>query len=276
MIDVKDICFAYNGAPVLKDLSFSVKTGEFMGIIGPNGAGKSTLLKLMDRIILPLSGEINLQDKPLTVYPRKALARLIGFVPQELTSAFRYSARDIVLMGRFPYQRPFGFETPHDIRIATEAMHLTDCYDLRMRNFLNLSGGERQRVVLASALAQEPQILLLDEPTTALDIKHQIHFYEILKKLQQDKRMTILTVTHDVNLAAQFCQRIMVIKEGTLVADGEVRRVLTKDILEKVYETSVLIVSHPVSGLPVILPGLTNKRFLSSSNERSKHTPDMK
>ncbi len=254
MIKVEDLGFSYNGAQVLSRLDFSVAAGEFLGIIGPNGAGKSTMLKLLDRILLPKTGRIMIKGRLLRNYSRRELARVIGFVQQEFSSTFNFSVMDIVLMGRFPYQKAFGFESERDLEIAVQAMHATDCYNLRKRNFLNLSGGERQRVVLASALTQEPEILLLDEPTTALDLKHQVHFYDILKKLQREKGMTILTVTHDVNLAAQFCDRILVIKNGMMVADGTVDQVIHKSILENVYETPMEIVRHPHSGLPVILP----------------------
>ncbi len=255
MISARQLEFSYNGDPVLQDLSFSIGNGEFVGIIGPNGAGKSTLLKLLNRILPPGRGEILLDDKKLSAYSRKALARLIGFVPQEFTTAFNFSVMDIVMMGRFPHQGVFGLENEADYRIASESMAATDCYSLRKRNFLTLSGGERQRVVLASALTQQPRILLLDEPTNALDLRHQIHFYRILRKLQQEKGMTILSVTHDVNLAAQFCRRILVIKSGRLIADGPVQEVLQQRILQPVYDTPIRVVPHPESGLPVILPG---------------------
>ncbi|GAB4374122.1 MAG: Fe3+-hydroxamate ABC transporter ATP-binding protein FhuC [Calditrichia bacterium] len=254
MIDVHELNFAYNGTPILKELSFSVKKGEFVGIIGPNGAGKSTLLKLLDGILFPQSGSITIDDKPLGQFNRRALAQMIGFVPQEFTTAFNFTALEIVLMGRFPYQRAFGFESAQDREIACQAMQTTDCWYLRDRGILTLSGGERQRVVLASALAQSPKILLLDEPTTALDLKHQVHFYRILTKLRQENNLTILTVTHDINLTAQFCQRILILKEGQLVADGAVDQVIQKEILESVYETPMHIFPHPVSKLPVVLP----------------------
>ncbi len=254
MISLKDINFSYNGDQVLRELSFVVEEGEFLGIIGPNGAGKSTLLKLLNRVLLPQSGEICLQGKPLDDYSRRRLAQIIGFVPQQFSAAFRFSVQEIVLMGRFPHQSAFGWESETDIRIAEEAMTATDCYHLRERDFFSLSGGEQQRVVLASALAQQPQILLLDEPTTALDLKHQLHFFRILQDLQREKKMTILTVTHDVNLAARFCRRILALKDGRMVADGAVKTVLTKEIVQTIYETPVEIVAHPRDGLPVILP----------------------
>lgn len=256
MIHVDNISFAYNGVMVIHDISFSVGDGEFIGIIGPNGAGKSTLLKLLDRLIRPVSGRILLNGKALKNFTQKELARLVGFVQQDFTSAFNFTALEIVLMGRFPYQRTFAFDSGEDLRVAKEAMITTDCFHLGQRNFMTLSGGERQRVVLASALAQEPKILLLDEPTNALDLKHQLHFYRILTQLQRDKGITILSVTHDVNLASQFCGRMLVVKNGKILADGQIKQVLNKEILQKVYDTPLEIIPHPDSELPVILPGL--------------------
>jgi len=255
MIKAEHLTFAYNATPMVDDLSFSIGSGEMVGIIGPNGAGKSTLLKLLDRILVPAAGMVLILGKRLQAYSRRELARGIGLVPQGFTTAFNYSAGEIVMMGRFPHQPSFGFDTEHDRKIATEAMQATDCYELRERNFLTLSGGERQRVVLASALAQEPQILLLDEPTSALDLRHQVHFYRILQKLSREQGMTVLTVTHDVNLAAQFCPRILVLKNGRIVADGGVSEVLQKEILEAVYQTPLQVIRHPQTGLPVILTG---------------------
>ncbi len=255
MIGAENINFSYNGERVLAEVNFEIDRGEFVGIIGPNGAGKSTLMKLLDRIHVPKSGKILLQNRDLRTYTRKDLAKIIGFVSQEFPSYFDFTAREIVLMGRFAHQKVFGFETENDWQIVKEAMNATDCYSLRHRNFQSLSGGEKQRIILASALAQEPEILLLDEPTTALDLKHQLHFYEILKKLQSEKRMTILTVTHDINLAGQFCDRLLVFKHGRIVADGNVDSVMQKELLESVYETSVELVLHPSSRLPVVLPG---------------------
>jgi iron complex transport system ATP-binding protein len=257
MISVKDVTFSYNGAQVLSGLTFEVPAGEFLGIIGPNGAGKSTLMKLLDRILLPGSGEIFLEGRALQLYSRKELARLIGYLQQEFSTSFDFSVLEMVLMGRFPYQRMLAMDSPEDLRIATQAMQATDCEYLRERSYLTLSGGERRRVILASALAQQPGVLLLDEPTTALDLKHQLHIYRILKKLQQENGMTILSVTHDINLAAQFCRRILVLKQGKIVADGSAAKVLRKEILEDVYETPIEIMAHPESGLPVILPGLS-------------------
>jgi len=254
MIRFDNVFFGYNHQPVLKKLDFSIAAGEFVGLIGPNGAGKSTLLKLINRLIIPTSGHITLRSKALRSYFPRELARLIGYVQQDFSTSFNYTALDIVLMGRFPHQKALAFDSAEDVRIALQAMQITDCHYLKDRDFHSLSGGEKQRVVLASALAQEPQILLLDEPTSALDLKHQIQFYQILLKLKQERNMTILTVTHDINLAAQFCKRIIILKEGVIVADGLTGEIMQQEVLQHTYEIPIRIMSHPANDLPLIFP----------------------
>ncbi len=255
MITVQNIDFAYHDWPVLREIRFSLSRGEFLAVIGPNGAGKSTLLKLLDGILQPQQGRVLLKDRPLAEYSRRQLARLVGYVPQEFPAAFHFTVQEVVLMGRFPYQPLLGGTRAEDYRVAREAMQITDCLHLSERHFTTLSGGEKQRVILASALCQEPEVLLLDEPTTALDLKHQVHFYRILRQLQRDHKLTIVVVTHDVNLAGLFAERVLVLKEGRVVADGPVETVLTRERLEAVYETPLTLVKHPLSGTPVVLPG---------------------
>ena len=189
----------------------------------------------------------------LTEFNRKSLARIIGFVAQEFKAAFNFTVYEIVLMGRYPYLSPFSNESESDRKIIKTVMEETDVWQFRERSFSDLSGGERQRVVLASALAQEPQILLLDEPTTALDIKHQVRFYEILKRLQAEKGITIVTVTHDINLAARFCSRLIAMKDGKIAADNTPQNILEKPLIESIYEVDVEIMPHPVDGKPMLV-----------------------
>ncbi len=252
MIEIQNLSFSYSEELVVKDVSFSVSDGEFVGIIGPNGAGKSTLLKLMDGILQPKKGDIFLQEKRHGDYTRKQLAKIIGFVPQNFTTAFSYSVSDIVLMGRFAHLSAFSSEGVVDHRIVEKSMQSTDVWHFRKRPFAELSGGEKQRAVLASALAQEPRILLLDEPTSSLDIKYQRQFYSILHELQQSKALTIIVVTHDINLAARYCQRLILLKKGEVVEDGSPQKVITKKIMESAYEVEVEILSHPIDGKPLL------------------------
>jgi len=252
MITIKNLSFAYSDEPVVDKVTFSIEESEFVGIIGPNGAGKSTLLKLMDGILPLQAGEIQLQNKPLQEYARKQLAKLIGFVPQNFTTAFSYSVNDIVLMGRYPHLSSFSSENIKDHQIVERSMKSTDVWHFRQRQFEELSGGEKQRVVLASALAQEPQILLLDEPTSSLDIKYQQQFYSILQELQQSRGLTIVVVTHNINLAAHYCRRLILLKSGKIIADGTAEKVITKKMMESVYEVGVEILSHPKDGKPLL------------------------
>jgi iron complex transport system ATP-binding protein len=252
MINIKSLSFAYSEEVVVNEVSFSISDGEFVGIIGPNGAGKSTLLKLMDGILHPKMGKIQLKEKLLDEYSRKQLAKMIGFVPQNFTTAFSYSVNDVVLMGRYPHLSAFSSESAEDYKIVEKSMKSTDVWQFKQRQFGNLSGGEKQRVVLASALAQEPQILLLDEPTSSLDIKYQYQFYNILQELQQSSGLTIVVVTHDINLAARYCRRLILLKNGKLVDDGTPEKVITKEIMESVYEVEVEILSHPQDGKPLL------------------------
>lgn len=255
MIHALDVSFSYGANPVLEHINISISETEFVGIIGPNGAGKSTLLKIISGILTPASGSVKLRGKVLAEYQRKDLARIIGFVGQEFKAAFNFSVYEIVLMGRYPYLSPFSNETQTDRDIISAAMNETDVWQFRDRKISDLSGGEKQRVVLASALAQEPEILLLDEPTTALDIKHQMRFYEILAKLQSEKSMTIGIVTHDINLAARFCKRLVVIKDGNIAADDSPSAILNRELMETIYEVPVEIMTHPGTGKPMLISG---------------------
>jgi iron complex transport system ATP-binding protein len=253
LISIKDLKFAYDSKLIVDDISLSISDGEFIGIIGPNGAGKSTLIKLIEGILVPKAGKLLLNELPISAYKRKTLAKIVGYVPQTFSTAFEYSAYDIVMMGRFPYLSVFSSENEQDKNIVRKSMEETDIWDLRNRLFSELSGGEKQRVVLASALAQQPKMLLLDEPTAALDIKHQLHFHEILKSLQQIQQMTIVTITHDVNLATRYCDRIIVLKDGRVIADGEPSRIIDVDLISRVYGVDVTIIRHPGDGKPLLV-----------------------
>lgn len=255
MIAADRLNFAYHDTPILRDISLSIAGPQLTGLIGPNGAGKSTFLKIIAGLLTPGSGGVSLAGKSLPDYSRKALARLTGLVPQRFEAAFDFTVYEIVAMGRYPYQAPFRSESGADRQIIRRAMEETEVWQFRARPFSELSGGEQQRVVLASALAQEPQILLLDEPTSALDIKHQLRFYEILQHLPRERAMTILTVTHDINLAARFCERIVVMKQGRIVADGPPETVIEKSLLEQVYEVPVEVLTHPRDRTPLIVLG---------------------
>jgi len=253
MISVENISFAYRSDPVLRELSFNISAGEFIGIIGPNGAGKSTLLKLLNRVLTPDAGEIFLKDEPLDKYQQKELAKIVGYVPQEFKTAFNFTVREIVAMGRFPYATPFSRESAADKQIMESSMNATNVLEFKDRLFSELSGGEKQRVVLASALAQEPKILLMDEPTASLDLKYQIGFFEIVKNLQRDQNMTIVSVTHDINLVVRYCEKLFVVNEGRLVSEGSPREILNKTLIRDVFDVDVEIIEHPVDKKPFLV-----------------------
>ncbi len=253
MIEARNITFSYQQRQVLQDVSLVISPGEFVGVIGPNGAGKSTFLKLLINILHPDHGDIRLKNRLIEQYSRSTLAKTLGYVSQSFQTAFNFTAYEVVLMGRHPYLAPFASETSVDREIIRQTMSETEVWELRDRYFSELSGGEQQRVVLASALSQEPEVLLLDEPTTALDIKHQTRFYAILKHLQKEKELTLITVTHDINLAARYCQRLVVMKSGKIVADDVPEKIVTPALIETVYDVPVEVIRHPVDGRPVLM-----------------------
>ncbi len=216
-IEVDNLSFGYTPqSMILKDISFDVKSGTFLAIAGPNGAGKSTLLNLMCGILISKSGTIRIDSKTIESYKTEALAKKVAVVRQEFVPVFGFSVIETVLMARTPYFNTFGFEDKADKQIVNEALQATDTTRFAMRPLGNLSGGERQRVFIARALAQDTPILLLDEPTSFLDLKHQVKIYDLLKSAQLEKGKTIVAVTHDINLAAQYCDEILLLREHTI------------------------------------------------------------
>lgn len=256
-ITVDNISFGYDPAlPVVRDVSLTVRDGEFLTLVGPNGSGKTTLLRLLDRILIPQRGVILLGNTPITRLARAAIARRIAFVPQDNTVQFPFSVEDIVLMGRSPHTRGAAFENTRDRSVARAMMALTDVAHLADQPVTHLSGGERQRVFIARALAQEPEILLLDEPNAHLDIAHQIDVFRLIRNLNTDRRLTVVSVSHDLNLAAAFSDRIVMMVRGTVAATGAPDQVLTEGRIQEVFGTPVIVDSHPTRRTPrVSLPG---------------------
>jgi iron complex transport system ATP-binding protein len=250
-ITVDNISFGYDPAsPVVRDVSFTVRPGEFLSIVGPNGSGKTTLLRLLDRIYIPHSGSILLSDKPLAKFSRTAIAQRIAFVPQDNSIQFPFTVAEIVLMGRAPHSGGMAFENAHDRDVAHEMMRLTDIAGFADQPVTNLSGGERQRVFIARALAQQPEIILLDEPNAHLDIAHQVDIFRIIKRLNTESGLTVLSVSHDLNLAAAYSDRIAMMVGGALAALGTPAEVLTGERVHEVFRTPVIVDTHPVHGTP--------------------------
>jgi len=254
ILQLKDVSFAYHRDPVVQRISIEVEPGEFIGVLGPNGSGKSTLLKLLAGILKPDSGSVLLKEKNLADYKRKLLAQAIAWLPQEHAMAFSFRVDEIVLMGRHPYLSPLTFEGQEDYAIADQAMRTTDTTHLSARQFTDISGGEKQRVMMAAAMAQEPEVMLLDEPTTALDIKYQLEIINILKRLNRNDGMTLILAMHDLHLASRYCNRLILIDQGNIVKDGTPKEVLQKEILESVYGVQLKVFHDPEDGSILISP----------------------
>jgi iron complex transport system ATP-binding protein len=254
LIVCEQVSFAYGTIEALKNLSFAVAEGEIFGLLGPNGSGKSTVVRLLSRVLEPHGGQIRLASRDLGLYSREELARQVAVVPQETVIELPFSVLEVVLMGRSPYLGRFGFERAVDLHIAHRAMEQTGVRDLATRAIHELSGGERQRVILARALAQEPRVLLLDEPTAFLDIKHQVEVYDLVKHLSRQQGLTVIAVLHDLNLAALYCDRLALLKAGRLFALGTPERTLSYSNIKAVYETEVYIGLNDLTGKVHILP----------------------
>jgi iron complex transport system ATP-binding protein len=249
---------------VLKALTFDVRAGEVLGVIGPNGSGKTSLLKLLGKVLQAQEGTIRLFGACLESLTQCAVAQRIAFVPQDSQQIFPFTIAEVVLMGRFPHHQRHGlgslvrfdWESPDDLHLAQQAMEDMDVAHLASRSIFDVSGGERQRVMIARALAQQPRILLLDEPTAFLDLNHQVDICRILRRLNEERGLTVVLVSHDLNLASQYCDRLMLLNDGVIRHLGPPQEVICREILEAVYRCEVLIDQHPVSGLPrVTLPG---------------------
>ena len=242
----------YNNLEILKDVSFNIEKGDFTGIIGPNGSGKTTLLRTATKIIKPFKGEIFLEEKNLVDMPLKELAAIAAVVPQDTVFMFPFRVIDVVLMGRIPYINRLGFESKKDLRIAMEALEFVDSLHLRDRFIDELSGGERQRVIIAKAIAQQPRILFLDEPTSHLDIGHQIQIFELLRKMNRDSGLTIVAILHDLNLASEYCDKLIMLDEGRVKIQGNPNEVLNYRTIEDVYKTMVIVKENPITFRPHI------------------------
>lgn len=247
---------------ILEDVSFCVQQGEVLGIVGPNGSGKTSLLKVLARLLNPLQGRIDLFGQELAAMAQQEIACAVGLVPQDSQQLFPFTVAETVLMGRFPHRlrsrwtSGFGWESREDVAIAEEAMLAVDIIQLAHRAVTDLSGGERQRVMIARALAQRTKVLLLDEPTAFLDLQHQVDIGSVLVRLKEERGLTVVLVSHDLNLVSQYCDRILLLDHGRVARQGRPEDVIEPEVLESVYRCRVLVDRHPGTGLPrVTLPG---------------------
>ena len=257
IIHIKELKFSYEKSMVLDSLSFSVKAGSFFVIIGPNGSGKSTLLNLIAGIITPQSGAVEILGLSIQQYSRKKLATTISLVPQLTSVDFPFSVLDIVLMGRSPHLGILGLEQQKDVHIARQALEFTGVDHLSNRKMNHLSGGEQQRVFIARAICQDPKIILLDEPTASLDLAHQVRVMDLMEKLKQERGITVVMVSHDINLASMYGENVLLLKKGNIVKSGPPNDVINFKTLEETYGCTLLVDESPLGNYPRItqVPG---------------------
>jgi iron complex transport system ATP-binding protein len=260
VIAIRGFSFRLGKKQILRDVTFSVRRGEYLSIVGPNGAGKTTLLKCLDRIVAGGSGQIEILGRPLASYRQKELARHVSYVPQADGRVFPFTVEQFVTMGRYPYLSPFTAVSKEDHQAVRDAQQQTGTLEFADRLLDTLSGGERQKVYVAAALAQGASILLLDEPTTFLDYRHQAEIRGLLMRANREAGVTVVAVTHDVNTAALESDRIVALRDGAVVFCGTPGELMRPDVLKKIYDTPLLLVGHPGAGLPVIVPAVSQLR----------------
>jgi len=259
LVEFSNVSFAYPASAerrtrpfALSDLSLDISTGEIIGVIGPNSSGKTTLIRLLTRVLEPAAGEIRLEGVPVGRLSRTDLARRVAVVPQGLLPQFPFTVGELALMGRYPHDPGRYFESPRDRAVAHEAMAATGVLELADMPLEHLSGGERQRAVIARALAQEPRLLVLDEPTAHLDLRYQVEAAALLRRLNRERGMTILLVSHDLNLAAEVCDRLLLLNGGRPVAIGAPEAVLDEGLLASVFGCGVVVDKNETTRRPVV------------------------
>ena len=253
-IEVEALSFAYPARGVLRDISLRVDPGEIVGLVGPNGSGKTTLLRILGGLEPRYSGSVRLGGRELRSLSPRARARQLALVAQETTVSAPFSALEIVLLGRHPHLSGLAFEAEQDRAIALEALRRAGAEGLAGRNVQQLSSGERQRVLFAMALAQQPRALLLDEAGSFLDVRHQVELWDLVRALAQEEGVAVLAVLHDLNLAAEYCDRVALLQAGRIVAAGPTREVLTYANLTRVFETEVYVDVNHLTGALVVTP----------------------
>lgn len=253
-LQADSLSLAYEKITIVEQLALTITTGQITTLVGPNGCGKSTLLRGLARLLKPKAGQVVLNGRAISQMPTKTLAKQLGILPQSPAAPEGLTVYELVAQGRYPHQGFFQQWSNEDERIAQEALAITHMIDFANRPLDTLSGGQRQRAWIAMALAQDTPILLLDEPTTYLDIGHQIEVMELVQTLNRERRMTILLVLHDLNQAARYSDRMVVMQDGAIVADGSPQEMMTPQMLADVFQVRVTVVDDPVSSKPVCLP----------------------
>jgi iron complex transport system ATP-binding protein len=242
--------FRYSAAWAVKGVDLDVFPGEMLGILGPNGSGKTTLLKLLDGMLLPHEGEVLVRGKSMVALKRGEVAKVVAMVAQENFFRFAFSVLEVVLMGRFPHLGRLQFESNKDLAIAVNALRATHSLELSERSIHELSGGEKQRVLLARALAQEPGAVLLDEPTSFLDLKYKKEIFDLIAGLTKEKGLSVVIVSHDIDLVSQYCHRIVMLKNGSVHLAGTPDQVIDAASIESVYDCAVFVDKNPLTGKP--------------------------
>ena len=255
MLEFRDIHFSFD-REVLSGISLEVQPGELLAVLGPNGAGKSTLLGIACGMLKPSRGEALVHGRSVLSFARREIAQQVALVSQVGELRFPLTAIEYVLAGRYAHVRAFGFDTRKDYEIAMASLEATDAAQFAGRRFNELSSGEQQRVVLARALAQQPRLLLLDEPTANLDIAHQVSLLELLRQSTRERRMGTVLVTHEINLAADYADRLVLLKGGRILASGPPAKVMTPEVLSECFETHLIVDTHPATGNPRVSPAL--------------------
>jgi iron complex transport system ATP-binding protein len=253
MIAFEQVRFGYDERPVLDGLSFEVRRGQLLGIIGPNGAGKSTVVRLLLGLLQPRAGRVMVDGRSVASFPRREFARVVGAVTQEEALEFPFNALEVVLMGRIAHLGPLGFEREADLAAARLAMQQTGVEGLAHRPLHTLSGGERKRVLLARALAQDPAVLVLDEPADALDIHHQIAIFDLLKA-RRERGVTVVVVVHDLNLAAAYCDQLLLVRPGAPALSGAIEEILTYRLVKETFGVEVYVGVNEITGARFLLP----------------------
>ncbi|HEY4760828.1 MAG TPA: ABC transporter ATP-binding protein [Thermoguttaceae bacterium] len=254
VLEAKNFSFSLGGKEILRNVSFAIHRGEYVSIVGPNGAGKTTLLRCFDRLLSGGSGELEICGRPSSRFRQRELAKLMAYVPQADSRMIPFTVEQFLLMCRYPYLSPFSLVSKSDRRIVYQAMMRTSTTEFAKRTVSTLSGGERQKVYIAAALAQGAEIWLLDEPTTFLDYSRQNEILALLSMANKNLEVTILAVTHDLNHAVLETGRVLGLKDGEVVFNGEPVEIMNPDVLQRIYGTSLLLVDHPLKKIPMIVP----------------------
>jgi iron complex transport system ATP-binding protein len=253
MLTVENLYAGYGDKLVLHDVTLALAAGEFLGLLGPNGCGKTTLLRALRGTLKPRQGRVQLGDRDVQAIDKRSLARTMAYLPQELVLELDFSVGELALMGRSPHLSRFVRESDEDRRAAEQAMQLADVLHLADRAVTALSGGERQRALIAMCLAQQPRILLLDEPTNHLDLAHQLSILDLIARLNRDQGLAVVAVFHDLNLAAEYCGRLVLLDSGRVAQSGTPAEVVTEEAIRRVYGVQVAVERNAVSQRPHVV-----------------------